>query len=129
MNFMQAQSQTLFERIGGQAALNTAVDIFYRKLLRDSRISPFFRNIDMNMQHAKQRAFLAHVLGGFPNYRGQSLRKAHERLVEDQGLNEEHFNIVATYLQETLRELKLSDDLIEEVMTIVGSTKNDVLNL
>lgn len=35
-------SESLFERLGGQNAVNTAVDIFYRKMLLDERVNYFF---------------------------------------------------------------------------------------
>ena len=41
-------TQSLYERIGGEAAVNAAVDIFYRKVLADDRISHFFETVDMD---------------------------------------------------------------------------------
>ena len=46
---------SLFERIGGSAAVNAAVDIFYDKVLADDRISHFFDNLDMVAQANKQK--------------------------------------------------------------------------
>lgn len=34
-------TESLFERLGGQNAVNTAVDIFYRKMLMDDRVNYF----------------------------------------------------------------------------------------
>jgi hemoglobin len=118
---------TLFEKLGGQSAVDAAVDIFYRKVLSDDSISHFFENIDMDAQIAKQKAFLTFAFGGPNNYSGQDMRNAHSKLVKE-GLNEQHFNAVAGHLQSTLEELGVSADLVQEVMTIAGSTKNDVLN-
>ena len=39
-------SESLFERLGGQNAVNAAVDIFYRKMLTDDRVSYFFDDVD-----------------------------------------------------------------------------------
>jgi hemoglobin len=39
--------KTLFDRIGGQEAVNMAVDLFYKKVLADSRVNQFFKNTDM----------------------------------------------------------------------------------
>jgi hemoglobin len=35
---------SLYERIGGEAAVNAAVEVFYRKVLGDYRINRFFGN-------------------------------------------------------------------------------------
>ena len=117
---------TLFEKIGGEAAVNAAVDIFYRKVLSDDSIRNFFETTDMAAQHAKQKSFLTMAFGGPNDYTGEDMRKAHAPLVE-KGLNENHFNAVAGHLQSTLEELKVPAELIGEVMAIAGSTKDDVL--
>jgi len=46
----------------------------------------------------------------------------------DDGLNDSHFDKVAGHLQATLEELGVDAGAITEVMTIAGSTRNDVLN-
>ena len=53
------------------------------------------------------------------------MREAHAYL----DLNETHFTAVAECLQATLEELGLPADIIDEVMAIVASTHDDVLNL
>ena len=119
---------TLFEKIGGEGAVDAAVDIFYRKVLADDSISHFFETTDMAAQHAKQKSFLTMAFGGPNNYSGTDMRTAHAPLVA-KGLNESHFNAVAGHLQATLEELNVPADLIGEVMAIAGSTKDDVLGL
>lgn len=123
----EEKKKSLFDRLGGRAAVDAAVDKFYDRILSDSRISGFFQNVDVKRQRAKQKAFLTYAFGGAPGYSGESLRKAHGGLVK-KGLNDKHFDIVADHLQATLRELNVPDDLIKEVMTIAASTKKDVLN-
>ncbi|MGD8484670.1 MAG: group 1 truncated hemoglobin [Thioalkalispiraceae bacterium] len=121
-------SDSLFERLGGEGAVNAAVDIFYRKVLSDPSINHFFETTDMAAQHAKQKAFLTMAFGGPNNYSGADMRQAHAPLVE-KGLNEDHFNAVATHLQATLEELDVPADLVGEVMSIAASTHDDVLGL
>lgn len=121
--------KSLFERIGGKDAVNAAVELFYDKILNDTRISHFFENIDMKRQRAKQKVFMTYAFGGTPNYSGLSMRKAHEHLVKEKGLNESHFNAVAENLIATLKELGVPQNLIDEVIAIVLTTKNDVLGL
>lgn len=115
---------TIFEQIGGEAAVNAAVDIFYRKVLADDRISQFFDTIDMENQHAKQKAFLTMAFGGPNNYTGKDMREAHKHM----NLTEEHFNAVAECLVGTLEELTVPQELIDQVVTVAVSVKDDVLN-
>lgn len=119
-------SSTLYQRIGGEPAVEAAVDLFYRKVLADDRIARFFEDVDMDRQRAKQKAFLSMVFGGPKSYTGKDMRAAHAPLVQ-RGLNESHFNAVAEHLQATLQALGVTPDLVGEVMAIAGSTKDDVL--
>lgn len=119
-------SESLFDRIGGEAAVNAAVDVFYRKVLADDRINSFFEGVDMDKQAAKQKAFLTMALGGPNNYTGEDMRKGHAHLVE-RGLNDSHFDAVMENLGATLKELNVPDDLIAEAAAIAESTRNDVL--
>ncbi|MDO9049505.1 MAG: group 1 truncated hemoglobin [Methylobacter sp.] len=119
-------SQTLYEKIGGEAAVNAAVDIFYRKVLADYRINRFFDNSDMEKQAAKQKAFLTMAFGGPNNYSGQDMRNAHAHLVK-MGLNASHFDAVMEHLGATLTELNVPQELIAQAAAIAESTRNDVL--
>ena len=120
-------SGSLFERIGGAGAVEAAVDLFYRKVLLDDDISNFFDTTDMDGQRAKQKAFLTMAFGGPNEYTGTDLRTAHEKLVAD-GLNDSHFDKVAGHLRATLEEPDIDAGSISEVMTIAGSTRDDILN-
>jgi hemoglobin len=116
----------LYEEIGGAAAVDAAVDIFYRKVLKDERISRFFTGVDMARQAAKQKAFLTLAFGGPANYSGLDMRKGHAHLVA-QGLNDSHFDAVMENLGATLKELKVPDNLIAQAAAIAESTRKDVL--
>ena len=120
-------TQPLYDRLGGEPAVDAAVDLFYRKVLADDRISHFFDDTDMDGQRGKQKAFLTMAFGGPNDYTGKDLRTAHAPLVE-KGLNEGHFTAVAGHLQETLEELGVGEDTISEVMGIAAGTIDDVLN-
>lgn len=118
--------QSLFEKIGGEPAVNAAVDLFYRKVLADDRINRFFESVDMEKQAAKQKAFLTMAFGGPHNYTAKDMREGHAHLVK-QGLNDEHFDAVMENLGATLQELGVPADLISQAAAIAESTRNDVL--
>lgn len=117
---------SLYEQLGGQPAVDAAVDIFYRKVLSDDHISHFFDGVDMERQIGKQKAFLTMAFGGPHNYTGLDMRRGHAHLVA-RGLTDSHFDAVAGHLSATLQELGVAQELIDQVMAIAGSTRNDVL--
>src|SRR5688572_15607867 len=122
-----SQAQPLYEQLGGEAAVNAAVDLFYRKVVTDDRISHFFDNVDMDHQIAKQKAFLTMVFGGPVAYSGKDMRVGHAHLVE-RGLNDSHVDAVIENLGESLREVGAPEALIAKVAAIADSVRGDVLN-
>ena len=126
INIIWRMDMSLYSEIGGEGAVNAAVDIFYRKVLKDERIKRFFEGVDMNKQAAKQKAFLTMAFGGPHNYTGADMRKAHAHLVA-QGLNDSHFDAVMENLGATLTELKVPGHLIAQAAAIAESTRKDVL--
>lgn len=125
---MSESNTTLYEQLGGEAAVNAAVDIFYRKVLEDYRINRFFDSKDMEKQVGKQKAFLTMAFGGPNNYNGRDMREAHAHLVKQLGLDDSHFDAVMEHLGATLQELNVPQDLIAQAAAIAESTRNDVLN-
>ena len=115
---------SVFEQIGGAAAVDAAVDIFYRKVLSDDRISSFFDDVDMDRQRAKQKAFLTFAFGGPNAYAGKDMRAAHARM----NLSELHFNAVMEHLAATLTELGVPSELIGEAAAIALSVKGDIVS-
>lgn len=122
--FKQARENSLYQKLGGKAAIDAAVEAFYVKVLADERVKHFFDDISMTKQRAKQKAFLSSALGGPVPWTGKDMRKAHASL----DLKEEHFNAIAENLIATLKDLKVSQELINQVIAIVATTKDDVLN-
>jgi len=115
---------SLYERIGGAAAVEQAVDIFYMRVLDDPSLAPFFAGVPMDMQAEKQKRFLTMAFGGPSAYDGQDLRAAHKHMP----LTREHFASVAGHLAATLEELGVPSALSDEVMTLVAGTRSHVLN-
>jgi hemoglobin len=120
--------KTLFEKLGGETAVNTAVDIFYDRLLADDRIKHFFSGTDMAKQRNHQKRFLTYAFGGSKQYDGKGMRTAHSRLVKEKGLNDSHFDIVVEHLGGTLLGLGVAEDLVKEVARIAETVRNDVLS-
>lgn len=117
---------SLYERLGGAPAFQTAVDDFYRRMLTDDRVSGFFDDVDMEGQIAKQRAFLTFVTGGPAEYTGKDMRAAHAHLVE-RGLASEHVDVVIEHLGATLTEMGAKAEDVGEVAKLAESVRDEVL--
>ncbi len=117
---------SLYERLGGEKAVDAAVELFYRKVLADDRITHFFDGVDMDRQIAKQKSFLTMAFGGPNTYTGLDMRDAHKRLVE-KGLNDSHVDAVIENLNSTLRQLGVPESEVQEVAALAGSVRADVL--
>src|SRR4051794_9411910 len=102
---------SIYEQIGGREAVSAAVDIFYKRVLCDHVLRPYFAGTDMRRQKAHMRAFLAVALGGPEIYRGRDLGAAHAGL----GVTEEAFNRVVGHLVATLVQLEVPSELIDAV--------------
>lgn len=127
MSTPSSPTLTLFDQLGGAAAVEAAVDDFYRRVLSDDRVSRFFEGVDMDRQRAKQKAFLTMAFGGPHNYSGKDMRNGHAHLVK-MGLDDSHVDAIIEILGTTLKELGVADGLIQQVAAIAESTRNDVLS-
>ena len=122
-----SQSQSLYEQLGGEPAVNAAVDVFYRRVLSDDRVSAFFDDVDMDRQIGRQKAFLTMVFGGPVAYTGKDMRAGHAHLVA-RGINDSHVDAVIEILGDSLREVGAPEHLIQKVAAIAESARADVLN-
>ena len=123
---MDVSSPSLYDRLGGEAAIAAAVTDFYQRVLNDPLVSPFFAGLSMDALISKQIAFMTMAFGGPHQYTGRDLRRAHESSVDD-GLTNQHFDRVAQHLSVTLQELGVADAERCEALAIVAGTRADVL--
>lgn len=107
--------------------MQAAVDRFYRRMLKDARVTRFFTGVDMNKQAEKQRNFLTMVTGGPNNYTGKDMRDGHAHLLK-MGLDDSHVDAVIENLGAVLKELGASDADIAEVAALANSVRDDVLS-
>jgi len=70
---------TMFERIGGEAALRAIVDDFVDRTVDDIMIGFFFRGVDRARLKQLEYQHAAEHLGGPVRYEGRPLRQAHAK--------------------------------------------------
>jgi hemoglobin len=110
----------LYALIGGKRTVWAATEAFYRRVLSDDTLSPFFEKTDMAQLHARQSMFISMLLGGQIVYTGKDIAAAH-RHVRARGLNDGHFD-------QALQEVGVPDDKIDEVSKLLESKRTFVLN-
>jgi len=81
--------ESLFNRIGGDPAVNAAVDLFYKKIVNDPLLRRLFEGKNLRRLKKKQKAFLTMAFARPDRFNGQGLTTAHARLVNI-GLGDEH---------------------------------------
>ena len=118
---------SLYEQVGGEKAVDAAVDVFYRKVLSDERVARFFDDVDMDRQAAKQKAFLTMVLGGPAHYTGLDMRRGHLHLIA-RGMNDDHVDTILELLGQTLSELGVKSEIIQQIAAVANSVRDDVLD-
>jgi methyl-accepting chemotaxis protein len=117
-------TRSLYERLGGSAAITAAVDAFYVRVLADPLLRPFFTTTNMAWLKKRQVQFLSQATGGPVAYAGRSMRDAHANL----GIQARHFDRVATHLSAALAELAVPRPLIQEVIALVATLETDLID-
>jgi hemoglobin len=117
------KTMTLYEKIGGEAAIRKVVDYFYDLVLADPTVNHFFKNTDMEKQRLHQTKFISFALGGPNQYTGKSMSKAHEGM----NLQPKHFDAIVKHLSDALAHFGVSQADIDQVSAHVETLRDDVL--
>jgi len=117
------QETSLLERLGGEPAPKAAIEELYFRLLCDEELLVFFEGVNLQLLKVHQQTFLRVALSNNNIEKhfdaGTIIRGAHARLFE-KGLCGTHFDLVANHLVESLLSLGIQQDLIDEVVGVVG---------
>ena len=120
---VEPEATSVYEAIGGRAALTAAVDDFYGRLLADSVLGPLFPMGAGARHRAYVVTILGEALGGPERYRGPDLAAAHRGL----GISEAHFDRAAVHLYATLDALSVPRHLADHVVGIVAGLRSAVV--
>ncbi len=118
---------SLYEKLGGRDALDTAIGAFYFNLMNDRRVARFFTDVNVQKLIEHQKQFFTVAFGGPGAYDGRRLRDAHRDLVEKQGLSHDHFDAVLENLALTLTDLGIDDVLVNEATASIEALRDHVL--
>ena len=123
---LTAESQLLFNRLGGEHTITLIEMLLYDKAQSDERISLLFSGINMHQLWCLQKVFFIMILGGPQDYSGPCLIQIRKMLVinNNNKFAEGHFEIFMTHLRSTLCLLNVKTDEQREVMERVAKWKS-----
>ena len=114
---------SLFDRLGQEAGIRTAVDDFYVRVVADPQLAPYFEGTDLPRLRRHQTALLSQVTGGPVEYTGRDLAAGHAGL----GITPEDFDRVVGHLVGTLTALGVPAEDIGEVGAALGAHRDDIV--
>src|SRR5262245_20270436 len=118
-----AEAISIYQAIGGRAALAAAVDRFYGRLLADPDLGPFFPGGVGARHRAYVVTVLGEALGGPERYRGPDIAGAHRGLA----ISDAHFDRAAACLSASLDELGVPRHLADRIVAIVAGLRQAVV--
>lgn len=125
----EAPKKSLYERLGGAYAIATVVDAFIEKLLVNDTLNanPAINEARKHVPKAGLKfhvtALVCQVTGGPQTYTGRSMKEAHRHL----NISEKEWDAMAHDFVEVLDQFKVPKAEQAELLTIVGSTKGDIV--
>jgi truncated hemoglobin YjbI len=116
--------ESLFTQLGGTKSLEAVVEEFYKRVVADKDLSPFFAKTNMQWLKMRQVQFFTQALGGPAIYKGKGMREAHAKMQ----IADRHFQRVADHLSETLSTFGVSKAHIDQVLQLVAPLKAEIVD-
>lgn len=125
----EKKEQSLYDRLGGVYAIASVVDDFIERLLVNDIL-----NANPAINEARSRVpkaglkyrvteLVCEVTGGPQQYTGRSMKDSHKHL----NVTEKEWDAMVADFKVTLNKFKVPEKEQQELITIVGSTKADIV--
>jgi hemoglobin len=114
---------SLYARLGGMDAIHAVVHDFTARVGADTRVSAFFRGVDLAHFEQELSDQICQAAGGPCTYRGRSMAEAHRGL----GLTDAHFNAVVEDLVAALNRYGVGALEQHELLTALAAMKGDIV--
>lgn len=115
--------QTLYEQIGGAETIDTLISSFYRNVLADPLLSPFFEDSSIEKLEKIQKSFFSVALGGPEPDTKISLYEIHR----GRGIESKHLTRFTDHLINTLRQIGVDEKAAVQVYQRISTYADDIL--
>jgi hemoglobin len=116
---------TVYDAIGGSAAVAAAVEVLYDRLLADAQLAHHFEGVDVRSLAAHMRAFLTSALGGPELYRGRDMGAAHAGL----GITSADWDATVGHVVASLESLNVPAEHIGEIGSKLAPLKDSIVTV
>jgi hemoglobin len=115
--------KSLYQRLGGRAAITAVVDDFVGNVAKDNRINKFFANTDIPRLKRLLVQQICAGSGGPCQYEGRSMREAHRGL----GVRNQDFDALVQDLVKSLNKFNVPPREQQELLGLLGPMRKDVV--
>ena len=122
---MMAKEKSLYDRLGGQPAVEAVVKDFAGRVLADDRINKKFVKSDADRLVTNLITFVCMATGGPCKYEGQDMKRAHHKM----GVTEGEFNALVGDLVATLDSFKVPEKEKNELLGALGPLKEQIVEI
>jgi hemoglobin len=125
----QPATKPLYDRLGGAYSIATVVDDFIERLLVNDVLNanPAIKEARARVPKAGLKFHVTELIcaatGGPCMYTGRSMKDSHAKL----NINEAQWQAMVADFRKTLDKFKVPSREQQELITIVGSTKKDIV--
>ncbi len=118
-----APPKSLYERLGGGAAIKAVVDEFVANVGADARINKYFANADLEKLKEHLVNQIGQASGGPEVYTGRDMKTAHAGM----GIDEAAFNALVEDLVKALDKFSVPEQEKNELLGLLGPMKGDIV--
>jgi len=121
----QETTKTLYDRLGGKAAITAVVDQFVTNVADDKRINARFSTTDIPRLKKNLADQVCMASGGPCTYSGRDMTTTHAGMK----ITAADFNALVEDLVASLNKFKVSETEKKELLGILGPMKKDIVEI
>ncbi len=115
--------KSLYDRLGGQTAIEAVVKEFATKTLADERVNKKFSKSNADRIVKDLTDFVCKATGGPCKYTGYDMKKAHKNM----GVTQGEFDAIVEDLVATLDKFKVPEEEKKELLAKLGPLAKDII--
>jgi hemoglobin len=123
---VNAQTRSLYHRVGGYDALASVVDDFIGRLVGDKQFDKFFSGFSIDSKKKIRQHLLDQLCaasGGPCVYMGRDMKTTHAGL----GITENDWDVAVKHLTASFDKAKVKKKEKDELLALVSSLKKDIV--